>query len=197
MAKKATRKASQASKKAPTKTTRSRRQEAERIAAAKARSKEKQAGLYDQAMALFHSGDFAKAKPLFEQVIGGPMADMAHAARMRSRVCDQRLTNFELRLKTPDEHYDYAVTLINRRQLDPALEHLETALRDVPEAAHVHYAMALCLGLKGQLEAAAEQLDRAVALEPRNRTVARNDPDFQLFASAPAIKRILHPDSVE
>ena len=197
MTKKGTGKAPAVKKAAPAKTAQSRREEAERIAAAKARAREKQAGLYDEAMRVFHSGDFAKAKTLFEGVIDGPMAEMAHAARVRRTVCEQRLTSSELKLKTSDEHYDYAVTLINSRRLDPALEHLEIALRDAPKPGHVHYAIALCLGLKGQVEAAAEQLSRAVSLEPHNRTVARNDPDFRAFSSVPPIKRILYPESAE
>jgi len=203
MAKKATPKApaahktATARKSAPVKTVRSRRQEAEKIAAAKAQSRQKQADLYDQAMQVFHTGDFAKAKALFEEVAGGPVPEIAHAARVRRNVCEQRLASVELTLKSPDEHYDYAVTLINRRQLDTALDHLQTALRDLPKPAHVHYAMALCLGLKGQVEDAAEQLDRAIALDSRNRTAARNDPDFQGFTSAPPIKRILYPEPDE
>jgi len=203
MAKKATRKTSAAKKtttakkSATAKTTKSRRQEAERLASAVAQAREKQASQYDEAMRLFHAGEFAKAKKLFDDVADGPMPEMAHAARVHRSVCEQRLATTELKLKTPDEHYDYAVTLINRRELDEALEHLEAALRDSPSPGDVHYAIALCLGLKGKVEEAARQLDRAVTLEPRNRTVARNDPDFQAFASAPPIKRILYPEAAE
>jgi tetratricopeptide (TPR) repeat protein len=122
---------------------------------------------------------------------------MAHAARAHSRACEQRLARSELKLSTPDDHYDYAVTLINRRQLAPALKHLEEALQTTGDGDHIHYAMAICHGLMGETESAAEHLGRAVAIEPRNRTAARNDPDFHTFASAPAVKRILYPDAID
>lgn len=180
---------------APAKPQRSKRSEAEKIATERALSRERQAGLYDKAMQLFHAGQFAKAIDQFQVVAAGPNREMAHSARVHRAVCEQRLARNEVKLSTPEEHYNYAVALINRRDLQLALEHLERALDDIRDGDHIHYAMAICHGLMGATDRAAEHLNRAVALEPRNRTAARNDPDFLPFASAPAIKKVLYPDT--
>ena len=196
MSKKAPR-ASSARKAADAKPQRSRRQEAEKVAAEKALSREKQAAAYDKAMTLFHSGEFANAIEMLDVVIDGPNREMAHAARVHRSVCEQRLGAREVKFSSPDEHYDYAVALINSRRLRPAIDHLRNALKAMRDPDHVHYALAICHGLMGEIDSAAEHLNRAVTLAPRNRTVARNDPDFQPFASAPPIRKILYPDAAE
>jgi len=48
-----------------------------------------------------------------------------------------------------------------------AVEHLETALRLAPGSDHIHYALALALGLAGDVSGAYENLRRAIELEPR------------------------------
>ncbi|MCP5116447.1 MAG: tetratricopeptide repeat protein [bacterium] len=120
---------------------------------------------------------------------------MAHSARVHRMVCERRLEAGEPQLPTPEDRYNYAIALINRGEPRQALRHLEEALRDMPDADHLHYAMAICLGLVGEMDRAASELRRAIALQPRNRTAARNDPDFQPFASAPQIKSILNPET--
>ena len=59
---------------------------------------------------------------------------------------------------TPDEHYDYAITLINERKLSAARQHLLKGLEQQPEADHIYYALALCDGLSGDLQGAYENL---------------------------------------
>lgn len=161
-------------------------------AGAPVRTREEQTRLYDKAMKLFSSGDFARARETFDQVVAGPSSDIAHAARMHRSVCDRRLESGEVVLEGPEEHYNYAIALINRRRLSEAQDHLMKALDAKPARTdHIHYAMAICFGLQGDLRKAAEHLQRAIALDPRNRASARNDPDFESFASAPEIRQLL------
>jgi hypothetical protein len=58
----------------------------------------------------------------------------------------------------------------------------------------VHYALALCKGLSGDIDGACENLRRAIDLEPRNRISARQDADFGGFSSHPQIQQLLFPD---
>lgn len=197
MTKKTTRAPAPARKSADAKAQRARRTEPEKTAAEKALSREKQIAAYDKAMALFHSGEFAKAIEMLDTVVEGPNREMAHAARVHRSACEQRLGGKVLKFSSPEDHYDYAVALINSRQLRPAVDHLRSALQQMRDPDHVHYALAICHGLMGEIDSAAEHLSKAVTLAPRNRTVARNDPDFQPFASAPPIKRILYPDAAD
>jgi tetratricopeptide (TPR) repeat protein len=109
-------------------------------------------------------------------------------------MCDRRLEKPLVELKTADEHYNYAVAMINARTLSDAQQHLEAALKLEPQADHVLYALALAKGLAGDIDSAHEHLKRAIDLEPRNRISARQDADFATFSSHPQIQQLLFPD---
>ena len=47
-----------------------------------------------------------------------------------------------------------------------------------PNADHVHYALALSRGLRGDIQRASESLKRAIEIQPKNRAQALGDPDF-------------------
>jgi tetratricopeptide (TPR) repeat protein len=109
-------------------------------------------------------------------------------------MCEQRLESAGLVLNTPEDHYNYAITLINSRDLGGAQKHLRAALDADSTAEHVLYALAACQSLGGDLPAAYENLKRAIDLQPRNRLAARQDPDFAAMADHPAFIRLVYPD---
>lgn len=157
-------------------------------------TKERQMELYDRAMRLFHAGELAEAIDAFEAVLTGPSKEIAQAARLHQAACRKRLASREVVLVSPSEHYDYAVALINQRELDRALEHLEQALAGAQNGDHIHYALALCYGLKQDFDRAAAHLRRAIELNPRNRITARNDPDFQPLLERAGIRELLEAE---
>ncbi len=166
----------------------------EKSAAEPALTKEKQVALYEKAMKLFHAGELAQAILAFDQVVAGPSKEIAHSARVHQAACRKRLAVREPVLASPGDHYDYGVALINRGDLDEALKHLRQALEAIQNGDHIHYALALCYGLKGELGQAAAHLRRAIELDPRNRGVARNDPDFQPLLARPEIRDLVQAE---
>jgi tetratricopeptide (TPR) repeat protein len=153
-----------------------------------------QVRLFDKAVQLFHAGDLRQAKEMFQQVARGPAKEMAHSARVHELVCDRRLSRDVPELSTPEDHYNYAITLMNRHQLKEAEGHLRQAVAGKEDGDHFHYALALCCGLSGDLEAASRHLKRAIELHPRNRAAARNDPDFLPIAGQHPLREILYPE---
>jgi tetratricopeptide (TPR) repeat protein len=158
-------------------------------------NQEKQAGLFEEAIGLFHRQDYGRAKELFEKAAAGPVREVAHAARVHARMCEQRINRSAPALDTADDHYNYAVALINRNELSAAEKHLREGVRLAPNADHIHYALALARGLRGDMQQARESLKRAIDLDPRNRIHARNDPDFAELARQPAIVSLLFPEN--
>lgn len=156
------------------------------------RSAEEQAAAYDRAMALFHAREFAKAKVLFDAASVGPNSEMCHAACLHVRMCDHRLLRAAPEFTTVEDRYNYAIALINRRELDAAEEQLRIALVQAEAAGHLYYAMALCCGLKGNLDEACRFLKQAISIEPGNRLTARNDPDFHELAQNKALRDLLY-----
>jgi len=149
---------------------------------------------FQEGMRLFHARQFQQARDLFSAASSGPDRAVSHRAGLHVRMCDQRLASPGVVLKTPEDHYNYAVTLMNSRDLAGAQKHLRAALEADPSSDHVLYALAACLALSGDVHGAYENLKRAIDLQPRNRLAARQDPDFASVADQPALARLLHPD---
>ena len=149
---------------------------------------------FEEGMRLFHARKFQEAREYFLQAMRGPDRAVTHRAGLHARMCEQRLESDRLVLNTPEEHYNYAITLINSRDLAAAQKHLRAALDADSTADHVLYALAACQSLGGDLQAAYENLKCAIDLQPRNRLAARQDPDFAAMAEHPAFVRLLHPD---
>jgi Tfp pilus assembly protein PilF len=154
-----------------------------------------QTEVFDSAMKHFHARDFAAARKLFEQAAEGPSREMAHTARLHARMCEQRLAQSRPEIRNPEELYLYSIGLINRRQLPEAENALRRALEQAPQADHVHYAMALVRGLQGNLEEASRFLARAIEINPQNRIIARNDPDFLEFGRQAPLKEMVFSDA--
>ncbi len=149
---------------------------------------------FEEGMRLFHARKFQQAREFFMQATRGPELAVAHRAGLHARMCEQRLESAGPVLNTPEEHYNYAITRMNSRDLATAQKHLRAALDTDSTADHVLYALAACHSLGGDLQAAYENLKLAIDLQPRNRLAARQDPDFAAMAEHPAFVRLLHPE---
>lgn len=148
---------------------------------------------FEKAMRLFHARDYAGAMAAFEKAAAGPVPAMSHTARLHAKMCVQRMSQAQPKLETAEDRYNYAVGLINLRRLGEAEEHLQKALETHPQGDHLHYALALTRGLQGDFEGAHRHMKRAIDLQPRNRTLARNDPDFTELIQRGWLRELLHP----
>ena len=149
-----------------------------------------QTDLFARAMKCFSSADYGKAKALFDQASQGPSIGVTESATMYSRMCVQRLEGQKLQLKTGDDHYNYAISLMNLRRLNDAVTHLGKAIQ-MQDSSHARYAMALACGLQGDLPAAVAHLQKAIEIDPSTRTLARNDVDFLPLLQDPVIRNLI------
>lgn len=156
-----------------------------------------QSGLYDKAIGLFRSGAFAQAKEVFDKAAAGPTLEIAHSARAHARMCEQRMERATAPLHSAEDYYNYGVALLNRGELETAGKHLEKAVALSPGQDHYHYTLALCCGLRRDLQQAYTHLKQAIELQPRNRAHARNDPDFASFVRQPPLVALLFPDGTD
>jgi tetratricopeptide (TPR) repeat protein len=147
---------------------------------------------YEQAVQLFSQRRFAEARDRFMEVVKGPAPHISDKARSYAQVCERRTQGTEVKLTTAEDHFNYGVERLNARELESAKHHLGRALDLQPEADHVLYTLALCCGIAGDGNAACENLKRAIDLEPRNRILARQDPEFSTLATQfPALRALL------
>lgn len=150
---------------------------------------------YEQAVGLFSKGRLPEARTRFLDAAKGPAPHISDKARSYVQVCERRTANVALELHTAEDHFNYGVERLNARDVDRAKHHLGRALLLAPRADHILYTMALCCGLAGDGGGAYENLKLAIELEPRNRILARQDPEFvALLLQLPALRSLLSPE---
>ncbi|MGB6430619.1 MAG: tetratricopeptide repeat protein [Candidatus Acidiferrales bacterium] len=156
---------------------------------------EAQLKTYEEAVGALQQQKFLKAKQLLDKVIAGPSKELADRAQMHLRIADQRLSRVPATApRTPEEHYQGGVAMMNLGRWDEAREHLLRAKKLAPKADYVFYAMAALDCLTGEAESAMENLKVAIQLRPENRYHARNDEDFAFLQEDPRFTELLYPE---
>jgi tetratricopeptide (TPR) repeat protein len=157
---------------------------------------------YTQALQSYEAGlramqehKFDKAKPQFQKVIAGPIRELIDRASVHLNICNQHLERAAAnQFKTPEEHFDYAVSLMNVGDYVGAREHLDKLLKQNAKADYVIYGLAALDCLTGHIEDSLRRLDEALRLNAQLRFQARNDSDFQNLAEDPRFTELLYPD---
>jgi tetratricopeptide (TPR) repeat protein len=147
---------------------------------------------FESALKLFSQSRYAEAREVFGSVVGGPARNIADKARAYVQVCERKTAAAQTDFENADDHFNYGVERLNARDIEKARHHLGRALAMKPDAEYIVYTMALCCGLSGDGSGACENLKRAIELEPKNRILARQDPEFAgLSQQIPALRALL------
>ena len=149
---------------------------------------------YEAGLRALQEHKFEKAKAALQKVIAGANKELADRAAVHLSACNQHLDRVTNQFKSPEEHYDYAISLMNVGDYVMAREHLEKLSKQVPKADYVAYGLAALDCLTGHVEDALRHLDSAIRLNAALRFQARNDSDFQNLAEDPRFTELLYPD---
>jgi tetratricopeptide (TPR) repeat protein len=149
---------------------------------------------YEAGLRAMQEHKFDKAKGHLQKVIAGPSPELADRARTHLNSCNQHVERAATQFKTPEEHYDYAISLMNVGDYVSAREHLEKLTKQNPTADYVAYGLAALDCLTGRVEDSLRHLDTAIRLNASLRFQARNDSDFQNLAEDPRFTELLYPD---
>jgi len=149
---------------------------------------------YEAGLRALQEHKFEKAKAALQKVIAGPSKELADRAAVHLSTCNQHLDRVTNQFKSPEEHYDYAISLMNVGDYVMAREHLEKLSKQVPKADYVAYGLAALDCLTGHVEDSLRHLDSAIRLNAALRFQARNDSDFQNLAEDPRFTELLYPD---
>ena len=149
---------------------------------------------YEAGLRAMQERKFERAKSLFEKVVVGLSKELADRARVHLNICNQNLNRTSSSFKSPEEHYDYAVSLTNMGDYENARANLDKLSKQYPKADYVLYGMAVLDALQGRAMDAMKHLDDAIRLNPANRIQARNDSDFQTLFDDPRFTELLYPE---
>jgi tetratricopeptide (TPR) repeat protein len=150
---------------------------------------------YEAGLRALQEHKFEKAKPLFQKVLAGPSKELTDRATVHLSICNQHLErSTTTQFKSVEEHYDYAVSLMNVGDYVTAREHIEKLLKQAPKTDFVIYGLAALDCLTGHVEDSLKHLDEALRLNASLRYQARNDSDFHNLAEDPRFTELLYPD---
>jgi tetratricopeptide (TPR) repeat protein len=149
---------------------------------------------YEDGLRALQEQKFEKAKASLQKVLAGPDKALIDRAQVHIRTCDQHLETLVLHFKSTEEHFDYAISLMNTGDYVMAQEHFEKLLKQEPKADYVLYGLAALHCLTGRVEESLKTLSDAIQANAGLRFQARNDTDFQNLAEDPRFTELLYPD---
>jgi tetratricopeptide (TPR) repeat protein len=152
---------------------------------------------YEAGLKAMQEHKFEKAKGLLEKITASGPRELADRARVHLNTCNQQLSGFSASFKTAEEHFDYAVSLMNAGQYEQARGHMEKILKQNPKADFAYYGLSVVDCLSGQVESSLKHLEEAIRMNPQSRFQARNDSDFQNMADDPRFTELLYPEPAD
>ena len=150
--------------------------------------------IYERGVQALQRHDYATGAELFRSVIDKypEERELVERARVFVRVCEREIARQVPPPEATARDSVYAATVaLNAGDHAGALGHLQRAISADDEDDHAHYIMAAALSLRGRSEEAIRHLQRSIALNPANRSTARQDPDLDSIRQLPGFRMAL------
>jgi outer membrane protein assembly factor BamD (BamD/ComL family) len=137
--------------------------------------------LYERGLEALQRHDYNGAADLLESVLRQypEEKELHERVRLYLSICQRQATPRETAPQTVEERL-YASTLaLNGGQYDQAIAHLRLVRDEDPDNDHALYMLAVAHAQRGEHAEAIAHLERAIALNPENRALAKRDPDLE------------------
>jgi tetratricopeptide (TPR) repeat protein len=137
--------------------------------------------LYERGLEALQRHDYQRASDILESVLRQypEEKELHERVRLYLNICQRQVTPRVPAPQTVDERL-YAATLnINGGQYDQAIVHLRLVRDEDPDNDHAIYMLAVAHAQRDEHAEAVAHLERAIALNPENRALARHDPDLE------------------
>src|SRR5262247_126486 len=137
--------------------------------------------LYERGLEALQRHDYSGAASLFESVLRQypEEKELHERVRLYLNICQRHAEPREAAPQTIDERLYAATLAINTGQYDQAIAHLRLVRDEDPDNDHALYMLAVAHAQRDEPAEAVAHLERAIALNPENRALARNDPDLE------------------
>jgi outer membrane protein assembly factor BamD (BamD/ComL family) len=157
--------------------------------------------LYEQGLERLQQHDYAGAADRLEAVLKQfpEEKELHERVKLYLNVCRKQASAVEASPRTIEERL-YASTIArNGGRYDEAISHLRLVRDEDPDNDHALYMLAVAHAQRGELAEAVAHVERAIAMNPENRALARTDPDldplrddesFRMALEAPAVPRM-------
>ena len=136
--------------------------------------------LYEQGLEKLQRHDYNGAADLFESVLAryGEEKELHERVKLYLNICRRQAAAAVAAPHTVEERL-YASTLaLNGGRYDEAIAHLRLVRDEDPDNDHALYMLAVAHAQRGELAEAVAHVERAIAINPENRALAKTDPDL-------------------
>src|SRR5207249_9978131 len=117
--------------------------------------------------------------------------ELAERVRLYLNVCRRQVSPRESTPQTVEERLYAATIAINGGRYDQAIAHLRLVRDEDPDNDHALYLLAVAHAQRDEPAEALAHLQRAIALNPENRALARTDPDLEPLRGDEAFRAAL------
>ena len=153
--------------------------------------------LYERGLEALQQHDFNGAATLFESVLRQypEEKELHERVRLYLNICERQATPKEAAPQTQEERLYAATLAINGGRYDQALANLRLVRDEDPDNDHALYMLAVAHAQRGEPAEAIAHLERAIALNPENRALAKSDPDLEPLRGDDAFRTALETQS--
>jgi len=138
--------------------------------------------VYERGLDALQRHDYSSATSLLESVLRQfpEEKELLERVRLYLNVCERQAARPQPPGPQTIEERLFASTLaINGGRYDEAISHLHLVRDEDPDNDHALYMLAVAHAQRGEHAEAIAHLERAIAVNPENRGLARNDPDLE------------------
>lgn len=151
--------------------------------------------IYEKGLEALQRHDYNKALELLQSVLDlfPEERELHERVRLYLNVCARHATPRATAPQTVQERL-YASTLaLNGGRYDEAIVHLRLVRDEDPDNDHALYMLAVAHAQRGEHAESIAHLERAIALNPENRALARRDADLEPLHDDEAFHHALDP----
>src|SRR5438270_735519 len=153
--------------------------------------------LYERGVQALQRHDYHHAEDIFASVLRQfpEEKELQERVRLYLNVCQRQAKPRQPAPQTVDERLYAATLAINGGQYDQAIAHLRLVRDEDPDNDHAIYMLAVAHAQRDEPAEAVAHLERAIALNPENRGLARHDPDLEPLHDDDAFRAALEAPS--
>ena len=137
--------------------------------------------VYERGVEALQNHAYSQAADILESVLRDypEEKELHERVRLYLNICQRQASQRETAPQTIDERLYAATLAINGGSYDQAIAHLRLVRDEDPDNDHAIYMLAVAHAQRGEHAEAVAHLERAIALNPENRALARHDPDLE------------------
>jgi tetratricopeptide (TPR) repeat protein len=154
--------------------------------------------LYERGMEALQRHDYAGAASQFEAMLRQypEEKELHERVRLYLNICQKHAAPREATPQSIDERLYAATLAINGGRYDEAINHLRLVRDEDPDNDHALYMLAVAHAQREEHAEAIAHLERAIALNPENRGLARTDPDLEPLRGDDAFRQALETPAI-